>query len=142
MAKRGARAFYVFICCLLTVPLCVYFIDGIEAESIKATVMAGTLLGAAHVVLRPVLRLLSAPLGCLTMGLSGMVIDVALIYGCDRLLDGFRVDGLLHMLLILGLFLELLTPFPGRGFQQAGNAPGHPAAKEGKGLLPGIGYFI
>ena len=41
------------------------------------------------------LRLLTAPLGCLTLGLFGLVIDVGLIYLCGALVEGFAVSGLL-----------------------------------------------
>ena len=45
------------------------------------------------------LRLLSAPIGCVTLGLSGMVIDVGLIYLCGRLVEGFDVPGPLYAVL-------------------------------------------
>ena len=61
--------------------------------------MTGALLGVAHLVLRPVLRLLSAPLGCLTLGLFGLVIDVGLIYACGSLVEGFTVPGPLYAVL-------------------------------------------
>ncbi len=51
---------------------------------------ASALLGA------PVSILLTAPLGCLTLGLSGTVIDVALIYLSARLFPAFQVPSLLY----------------------------------------------
>jgi putative membrane protein len=73
------------------------------AETLIATLRpwlaVGVLLGIAHLFIRPILRLLSAPIGCLTLGLFGLVIDVALIYGCAYLVDGFAVSGLVYALL-------------------------------------------
>ena len=59
----------------------------------------GALLGIAHILLRPALQLITAPLGCLTLGLFGMVIDVGLLYGCGELVRGFDVPGLLYAVL-------------------------------------------
>ena len=88
--KHGAsRWSIIFLCCLLAVP----------TVAIMMGEYTGALLGAAHLVLRPVLRLLSAPLGCLTLGLSGMVIDVGLIYACGHLVKGFAVPGPLYAVL-------------------------------------------
>lgn len=43
--------------------------------------------------------ILSAPIGCLTLGLFGLVIDVALIYICGHFVEGFAVSGLLYAIL-------------------------------------------
>ena len=63
---------------------------GVEQDRLRA------LLPEGLTSLRPVLRLLSAPLGCLTLGLSGTVIDVALIYLSARLFPAFQVPSLLY----------------------------------------------
>ena len=61
--------------------------------------IVGAALGIAHLILRPVLRLITAPLGCLTFGLSGTAIDVGLIYLSARVLPAFQVPSLLYALL-------------------------------------------
>ncbi len=66
---RANRYFFVFLCCLLAVPICVYALGLLTANEPYTALLAGTLLGAAHVALRPILRLITKPLGCLTMGL-------------------------------------------------------------------------
>ena len=76
--------------------------------------VTGALLGVAHLVLRPVLRILCAPLGCLTLGLFGMVIDVGLIYTCDHLVDGFAVPGLLYAVLTAVLINAICAVAAGR----------------------------
>ena len=63
-------------------------------DAAKPALVAGGLLGLAHLFLRPVLRVVFAPLGCLTLGLFGMVIDVGLLYGSSLLVNGFEVPGL------------------------------------------------
>ena len=76
--------------------------------------MTGALLGLAHIVLRPALRMVFAPLGCLTFGLFGMVIDVGLLYGCGYLVKGFEVPGLLYAVLTAMLINAMCAIAGGR----------------------------
>ena len=104
MKKRhGGRWTIIFLCCTLAVPTVAIMFgvyDGaLTLERLKPALVTGVLLGAAHLVLRPVLRLISAPLGCLTLGLFGLVIDVGLIYACGSMVRGFNVPGPLYALL-------------------------------------------
>ena len=103
MKKRhGGRWTIIFLCCTLAVPTVAIMFgvyDGaLTLERLKPALVTGVLLGAAHLVLRPVLRLISAPLGCLTLGLFGLVIDVGLIYACGSMVRGFSVPGPLYAL--------------------------------------------
>lgn len=75
-------------------PTCVSLLDGVTSESLPASLTAGALLGALHVAVRPLLRLFSAPLGCLTMGLIQPVLDVLLLRLSDSIVPGFAVAGI------------------------------------------------
>jgi len=107
--KRRRNPFLVFLTCVLAVPTCGMLLGELvlpggalteaSAELLRPWIAVGTLLGIAHLLLRPILRILSAPLGCLTLGLFGFVIDVALIYGCASLVENFEVSGLLYAVL-------------------------------------------
>ena len=117
--KRGAgRWTIIFLCCTLTVPtvaaLMGYYGDAITLEAAQPALVAGALLGVAHLLLRPVLRLLTAPLGCLTLGLFGMVIDVALLYFCCNLVEGFAVPGPLYAVLTAALINGVCAVAAGR----------------------------
>ena len=97
----GWRWAVIFATCTLAVPMVAalmgYYGGAMPTlEQAKPALVTGALLGLAHLVLRPVLRLVSAPLGCMTLGLFGLVIDVGLLYGCGRLVKGFEVPGLLY----------------------------------------------
>ena len=99
--KHGGSWMVIFLACTLAVPavaaLMGYYGGAIPTlEQAKPGLLTGALLGLAHLLLRPVLRFVSAPLGCLTLGLFGLVIDVGLLYGCGRLVKGFEVPGLLY----------------------------------------------
>ena len=106
--KRRKNPFLVFLCCVLAVPTCGVMVGDLTlpAQWSEATLallrpwlLVGTLLGIAHLLVRPILRILSAPIGCLTLGLFGLVIDVALIYICGHFEEGFAVSGLLYAIL-------------------------------------------
>lgn len=106
--KRRKKPFLVFLCCVLAVPTCGVMVGDLTlpAQWSEATLallrpwlLVGTLLGIAHLLVRPILRILSAPIGCLTLGLFGLVIDVALIYICGHFVEGFAVPGLLYAIL-------------------------------------------
>lgn len=97
--RRGGRCTLIFLCCTLAVPTVAWIMGAYgEAEPtlslFQPALVTGALLGVAHLVLRPILRLLSAPLGCLTLGLFGMVIDVGLLYACASLVEGFEMPGI------------------------------------------------
>ena len=102
--RRGGNWTVIFLCCTLAVPT-VAWIMGLYGpgrpgpEQLKPALVTGAMLGVAHLFLRPVLRVLSAPIGCLTLGLFGAVIDVGLLYGCAAMVDGFEVPGLLYAVL-------------------------------------------
>ena len=102
---RPSRSFVVMATCILAVPTvaCIMQFISIHSQAeLKLAVpylIVGTALGIAHLILRPVLRLITAPLGCLTFGLSGTAIDVGLIYLSARVLPAFQVPSLLYALL-------------------------------------------
>jgi len=101
--NRLSRSSVVLLSCLLAAPTVPELIYGMEIfrnpALLKPYLLAGLVLGVVHLLLRPLLRLISAPLGCLTFGLSGLVIDVGLIYLCQRLVEGFVVPDFLCALL-------------------------------------------
>jgi putative membrane protein len=88
-----------FLCCLLAIPTCAYMLEGIQVSSMTEALMAGALLGVAHLFVRPLLRILSAPIGCITLGLFGFVIDVGLLYGCTYFVPGFQILNIWHAVL-------------------------------------------
>ena len=116
--KRGGRWTLIFLCCTLAVPTVAIMFGmykgQITLDALKPALVTGALLGVAHLVLRPVLRLLSAPLGCLTLGLFGLVIDVGLIYACDHLVKGFAVPGPLYAVLTAVLINTICAVAAGR----------------------------
>lgn len=108
-SKKKPRAQLTFLCCLLAMPSCVYLLDGISTDSIAISLFAGALLGAAYLLLRPLIKLLTLPVGCVTLGLFGFVIDSALIFALNYFVSGFHVESFgwafLAALIVNGLCL-------------------------------------
>ena len=116
--KKGGRGTIIFLCCTLAVPT-VAAMAGMYGpsptlEELAPALVTGMLLGVAHLVLRPLLRIIFAPLGCLTLGLFGIVIDVGLLYGCDHFVKGFAVPGPLYALLTALLINAVCAVAAGR----------------------------
>ena len=94
----------VILICVLSMPTSAVLLGIMEnyswtADSLPALMPwleVGAVLGIANILARPVLRVLSAPIGCLTLGLFGFVIDVALIYASAYFVPGFTVPSLLY----------------------------------------------
>ena len=112
------RRTLIFLTCLLAVPTVSYLIYGApdmsDIAAMKPYLMVGAALGVLHLLLRPLLRLLSLPLGCLTFGLSGTAIDVALIYLSARVVEGFPAPEPLCAILTALLINAISTIVGGR----------------------------
>ena len=98
-APRFGRFTLTFLCCVAGIPICCSLLEGMNADTVQAVVFSGCVLGVVYLLLRPLLRLLSAPIGCLTLGLSGFLIDTGLILLLPRLVEGFHVESFVWALL-------------------------------------------
>ena len=91
------------MCCVLAVPtvanLMGFYNGAPTEEQLIASATVGAMLGVMHIFLRPVLRFIFAPLGCLTLGAFGMVIDIILLYACDFAVADFTISGFLYAFL-------------------------------------------
>lgn len=119
MKKRpGSPWLLIMLCCILAVPTVGVLMglvpSDVKLEAAKPALLVGALLGVAHILLRPALRLLFAPVGCLTLGLFGLVIDVGLIYLCADFVEGFRVPSFLYALLTALLINAICAVAAGR----------------------------
>jgi len=101
--KRSGGAFFVLFVCILAVPTTACLMGFMDwdagLQAFRPHIVTGALLGLVHLILRPILRLVTLPLGCLTFGLSGTLIDVGLIYLSAGFVRGFAVPSFLYALL-------------------------------------------
>ena len=117
MRKKRGGAFIVLLTCIFAVPTVACLMNELSwdsrPESWLPWLTVGAILGLIHIILRPILRLITLPLGCLTFGLSGTVIDVALIYLAGAHVQGFEVPSLLYALLT-ALVINVVSAVAGR----------------------------
>lgn len=86
------RASLTFFCCVLAIPACTKLIPGIRADSLEHALLAGVLLGVCYLLLRPVLKLLTLPIGCLTLGTFGFGIDALMLWLLPQFIPGLHID--------------------------------------------------
>lgn len=119
-SARPSRSIVVMLTCILAAPTVACIMEFLtirnqaELKLALPYLVVGAALGVAHLILRPLLRLITAPLGCLTFGLSGTAIDVGLIYLSARVLPTFQVPSLLYALLTAILINAICAILTGR----------------------------
>ena len=77
-----------FISTVLSVPVCAYLLPGVTVTGNEFALKAGLVLGVIYLLLRGPLQFLTKPLGCITFGLMGTVVDALLIMLCEWWMDG------------------------------------------------------
>ena len=106
LSKRGLA----FVACLICVPLCAYILPGVHVEPVYMSVVLGLVLGGFFYLVRPLLKLLTLPIGCLTMGLFSLALDTGTIYLMSVYLPGFSLDGPEWALAIAAILMILRCP--------------------------------
>lgn len=86
-----------------------YLLPGVHwSGGLGALLVAGFVIGAINLVVRPVVTVLSCPLIVLSLGLFYLVINGLMLALADLLLDSLVVDGFVWAV-IGGLFLALFN---------------------------------
>ena len=78
--------------------------------SVYMSVFLGMVLGVFFLLVRPVVKLLTLPVGCLTLGLFSIVIDTAAIFIMSQYIPGFKLDGPEWALAIAAILTVLRCP--------------------------------
>ena len=79
--------------------LVAHVLEGIEVDGLGTALVAAVVLGLVNALIRPVVRLLTIPLGCLTLGLFTFVINALMLWLTASLVRGFDIHGFLPALL-------------------------------------------
>jgi len=71
------------------------FVPGVEiAGGMNSLLLVGTILGLINFFIKPILRMLTFPLRILTLGLIGIVINMAIIWLADIIFVELIITGL------------------------------------------------
>ena len=84
------------------------FVPGIHVSSVQATFIAALVIGLVNATLGNLLKILTLPIGCLTLGLSSIIINALMFMVAANFVSGFHVDGFLPAL-IGSLVMSLVT---------------------------------
>ncbi len=76
-----------------------YLIPSIEVASFATALLAALVIGLVNAVLGTVLKVVTLPLTCLTLGLFALVVNAFLFWLASEIVPGFVVDGALVALL-------------------------------------------
>lgn len=74
-------------------------VPGVRVSSVTAALIAALVIGLVNTTIGNILKLLTLPIGCLTLGLSSLLINGLMFLLAANLVRGFRVDGYVAALL-------------------------------------------
>jgi len=75
-------------------------LSGFAVEGFEAAAVAVAILAVLNLTVRPILKLLSLPITCLTFGLFTLIINALMMYLTGELVQGFIVGGPVNALLL------------------------------------------
>ena len=94
--------------------LAVKFLPGVDFNGeIKYLIMAGCFLGLINFFIKPIIKIISLPVRVLTLGLFGLIINIAIIWLIDLAFPELTIAGIIPLLWttlivwLVGLFLGL-----------------------------------
>ncbi len=74
------------------------YVDGQGIQMWKSLALAGLVLGLLYVFVKPIINLITLPLRILTLGLIGILINIAIIEITDILFPSVHIKGFLALL--------------------------------------------
>lgn len=76
------------------------YLKGIQVDGFITAVIVALVMSILNTFVRPILSFISLPITFLTLGLFSLVVSIAIVYLCDYLVDGFKVNGLIPPLVL------------------------------------------
>jgi putative membrane protein len=70
-----------------------YILKGVHIDGFITALIVALVLAVLNALVKPILILLTLPITIITLGLFLFVINALIILLCDKLIDGFSVDG-------------------------------------------------
>ena len=83
----------------LSLLLAAYLVAGISVASFYIALIVAALLGFLHLIVRPVIVVLTLPINIMTLGLFTFVIDALFFWFVASFVEGFYVTGFIAALL-------------------------------------------
>ncbi len=97
---------------LIITGLVIYLIPNythlVEVDSIQTAILVAFVMSLLNTFIKPIFEFLSFPITVLTLGLFYFVINFAIVYICDYLIDGFAVQGI-WMPIVLSFIISMVN---------------------------------
>ena len=88
-----------------------YFFQGVTlSEGWKGLIIAASALALLHTILRPILKIITAPLILITFGLFTIIINIAILWVADHYLTQIAFNDL-YSLMITALIITVANIF-------------------------------
>src|SRR3989338_5945341 len=77
----------------------VNFVPGVDfTGSLKSLAIAGVLLGLVNFFIKPILKIVTLPIRMLTLGLFGLIINMAMVWAIDIFYPELVIVGIMPLL--------------------------------------------
>lgn len=89
-------------------------LNGVYVDNYITSLIVAVVLSVLNVLVKPILIILTLPVTILTLGLFLFIVNAFIILLADKLIDGFRVDGMWTAILfsiLLCILQSLLHSF-------------------------------
>ncbi|WP_439151906.1 phage holin family protein [Winogradskyella sp.] len=89
-------------------------LNGVFVDTYLTAIIVAVVISILNVLVKPILVILTLPVTIITLGLFLFIINAIIILLADKLVDGFRVDGLWTAVLfsiLLSILQSLLHSF-------------------------------
>ena len=70
-----------------------YYVPGIEVSGVYAAILAAVIFGIINAIIGTLLKVLTLPIGILTLGISSLIINAGLFWLTGAIVKGFDVSG-------------------------------------------------
>jgi putative membrane protein len=76
------------------------YLKGINVDGYTTAFVVALVMSILNTFVKPILKLIALPITFLTLGLFSLVISVGIVYLCDYLVEGFKVEGFIAPLML------------------------------------------
>ncbi len=75
------------------------FVPGVSVDGLTAALLAALMIGLVNATLGTLIKLLTLPIGCLTLGISSLIVNALMFWLAANFVPGFHVAGFVPALL-------------------------------------------
>ena len=69
------------------------FVPGVSVNGVQAALLAALVIGLVNATLGSLIKLLTLPIGCLTLGISSLIVNALMFWLASNFVSGFHVTG-------------------------------------------------